>query len=246
MICQRCRRSGILSQLLQQPQQTLTRSTTSPATQYQIPTLHQRCQIRAYSDGKPSVAPPPPSAPRQAVTDDITIPSAVSSATPGISQPLSTPEGVHAEVRPDQPTDQASATQRVPSSCPVGMKMGGLNYEKNKPDVYALEDSEYPDWLWGLLKEFEEKEKADKGGVDPKSMVPPTSCFFFFFFAAGVYCCCVGKLLTGAVSYEQKATKASREEARRPGCCSSAKDPYPPPSQRSHRCLIQPWRPAHD
>lgn len=50
------------------------------------------------------------------------------------------------------------------------MKMGGLSYEKNKPEIFALEDSEYPDWLWGLLKEFEEKEKADKGGVDPSSM----------------------------------------------------------------------------
>lgn len=188
MICQRCRRTGILSRFLQQPQQAL-RSAAPPTPtptltpRYQIPTLQQRAQTRAYSDGKPSVAPPPPSAPRQPVSDDVSIPSAISSATPGISQPLSTAGGVHAEVRPDQPT---AAEQRVPSTCPVGMKMGGLSYEKNKPEIFALEDSEYPDWLWGLLKEFEEKEKADKGGVDPSSM----SMFHFLDFG---YMC--GRLL---------------------------------------------------
>lgn len=166
MICQQCRRTGIFSRLLQQPQQqTFARST---ASRQQIPTLRQRIQTRPYSDGKPSVAPPPPSAPRQPVADDITIPSAVSSATPGISQPLSTPQGVHAEVHPGQPTDKGA--QRPPSSCLPGSKLSGLSYAKNKPEIYALEDSEYPDWLWGLLEEFEEKEKADKGGVDPSSM----------------------------------------------------------------------------
>lgn len=168
MICQQCRRTGIFSRLLQQQpqQQTFARST---ASRQQIPTLRQRTQqVRTYSDGKPSVAPPPPSAPRQPVADDISIPSAVSSATPGISQPLSTPQGVHAEVHPDQKAGKGP--QRPPSSCLAGSKLSGLSYAKNKPEIYALEDSEYPDWLWGLLEEFEEKEKADKGGVDPSSM----------------------------------------------------------------------------
>lgn len=178
MICQQCRRTGVFSRLLQQPQQA--RSTTAAAaaaSRQQIPTLRQRThQTRAYSDGKPSVAPPPPSAPRQPVAGDISIPSAVSSASPGISQPLSTPQGVHAEVNPDQKTGEGSKQQqRPPSSCVAGTKLSGLSYEKNKPEVFALEDAEYPDWLWGLVEEFEEKEKADKGGVDPKSR------FFFFF-----------------------------------------------------------------
>ena len=47
---------------------------------------------------------------------------------------------------------------------------GYETYFKNKPDVVALEDSEYPEWLWGLLEEFESKANDKSGGVDPKSM----------------------------------------------------------------------------
>lgn len=87
------------------------------------------------------------------------------------------------------------------------MKMGGLSYEKNKPEIFALEDSEYPDWLWGLLKEFEEKEKADKGGVDPSSM----SMFHFLDFG---YMC--GRLptclLTGVVSAMNKKQRKRHEK----------------------------------
>jgi large subunit ribosomal protein L54 len=48
--------------------------------------------------------------------------------------------------------------------------MTGLNYFKNKPDVFAKEDSEYPDWLWGLLGDATKDAKTQKGGVDPSSM----------------------------------------------------------------------------
>lgn len=172
MICQRCR-TGMLSRL--QPQHTITWTASSPARQ----TLLQRTQFRNYSDGKASVsAPPPPPTPRQPVSDDITIPSAVSSATPGVSQPLSTPEGVHTDAHPAEPTKPTPS--KVLSSCPAGTKLNGLNYFKNKPDVVALEDSEYPEWLWGLLEEFESKANDKSGGVDPKCMdINPFPCTFF-------------------------------------------------------------------
>jgi hypothetical protein len=48
--------------------------------------------------------------------------------------------------------------------------MNGLNYFKNKPDIVAKEDSEYPDWLWDLLGDASKQSKTDKGGVDPSSM----------------------------------------------------------------------------
>jgi large subunit ribosomal protein L54 len=56
--------------------------------------------------------------------------------------------------------------------------MNGLNYFKNKPDVFAKEDSEYPEWLWNLLGDSSKDSKTKKGGVDPSSMlyfVYPTS-----------------------------------------------------------------------
>ncbi|GIJ87431.1 hypothetical protein Asppvi_006337 [Aspergillus pseudoviridinutans] len=160
MICRRCRTS-ILSQL--QPQPTVSWTASSCARQLPV----QRSQFRTYSDGKPTVfATPPPPAPRQPVGGDITIPSAISSATPGVSQPLSTPEGVHVDVNPEKPVKVAA--ERTPSIAPAGTKLNGLNYFKNKPDVFALEDSEYPEWLWTLLEDGSKAKK--EGGVDPSTL----------------------------------------------------------------------------
>ncbi|KAL4901309.1 hypothetical protein BDW74DRAFT_160200 [Aspergillus multicolor] len=152
MICQRCR-SSILTRL--QPQ-----IFTTPLS------LSQRVQFRNYSDGKPTVAAAPlPPKPRQSIGDDITIPSAISSATPGVSQPLSTPGEVHVDVNPTKAT---KPVERAPSSCAAGTPLVGLNYFKNKPDVVALEDSEYPEWLWSLLDSS--GKEAKKGGVDPSTL----------------------------------------------------------------------------
>ncbi|KAJ5296705.1 uncharacterized protein N7443_007598 [Penicillium atrosanguineum] len=136
MICRSCR-TGMLSRLQQHQAVSWTVSTSN--RQFPI----ARSQFRPYSDGgaTPSVAAtPPPSTPRQPTVGDVTIPSAISSATPGVSQPLSTPEGT---------------------------KMNGLNYFRNKPEVLAKEDSEYPEWLWDLLGDSSKQSKTDKGGVDP-------------------------------------------------------------------------------
>ncbi|KAJ6087179.1 hypothetical protein N7467_006093 [Penicillium canescens] len=163
MICKSCR-STLLSRLNQQP--VVTRTATSCARQLPI----ARTQFRSYSsDNNASVsAPPSPSAPRQPTVGDLTTPSAISSATPGVSQPLSTPEGVHVDVNPGASTKPTAV--RPPSSCPAGTKMTGLNYFKNKPDVFAKEDSEYPDWLWGLLGDASKDAKTQKGGVDPSTL----------------------------------------------------------------------------
>lgn len=164
MLCKSCRSSMLLR--LQPPQ---TAAWTTSSVTRQLPIV--RSQFRSYSDkgSNPSVAAPPsPPNPRQPSTGDISIPSAISSATPGVSQPLSTPEGVHVDVQPGAATKPA--VERPPSSCPPGTKLNGLNYFKNKPDVFAKEDSEYPDWLWDLLSDPSKKSKSEKGGVDPSSM----------------------------------------------------------------------------
>lgn len=161
MICQRCRTS-LLSRFHQQHAVVWS---ASPAAR-QLP-LH-RTQFRNYSDGKASTAPSPPPNPRQPVAGDITIPSAISSATPGISQPFSTPQEVHSEAAPEKPTKQAPA--RPLSNCIAGTKMSGLNFYKNKPEIVALDDSEYPDWLWGLLDNSKNKPGATSKGPDMSSM----------------------------------------------------------------------------
>ncbi|KAI5809935.1 mitochondrial ribosomal protein L37-domain-containing protein [Peziza echinospora] len=46
-----------------------------------------------------------------------------------------------------------SATPSVVSAAPAGTILRGLNYLKNKQDPVALEDHEYPAWLWTVLDE---------------------------------------------------------------------------------------------
>lgn len=48
--------------------------------------------------------------------------------------------------------------------------MTGLNFFKNKPEVVALDDSEYPDWLWGLLPNAKDQQTATSSKVDLSSM----------------------------------------------------------------------------
>ena len=161
MICRSCR-TTMLSRFTQPV------SRTASASAHQLPLA--RSQFRTYSsDNNASVAAPPsPPSPRQPTVGDLSTPSAISSATPGVSQPLSTPEGVHVDINPAESTKPTAL--REPSSCPAGTKMNGLNYFKNKPDVFAKEDSEYPEWLWGLLGDSSKDAKTKTGGVDPSSM----------------------------------------------------------------------------
>jgi large subunit ribosomal protein L54 len=38
----------------------------------------------------------------------------------------------------------------------------GIQYLKDKPDPVALDDAEYPEWLWDLLDEKKQKQKTSK------------------------------------------------------------------------------------
>ncbi|KAK3362153.1 mitochondrial ribosomal protein L37-domain-containing protein [Lasiosphaeria ovina] len=67
-----------------------------------------------------------------------------------------------AELTPVIPTsDEAAATAAAAaaaaekpalSSCKAGTKLAGLNYLKGRNDPEALEDHEYPAWLWNCLE----------------------------------------------------------------------------------------------
>ena len=80
-------------------------------------------------------------------------PAAAASASPAPAfttplSPSSSAEGV--STKPRAPPADGAPT-RPASSCPPGTVLVGLNYLKNKQDPVALEDAEYPEWLWSCL-----------------------------------------------------------------------------------------------
>ncbi|KAI8377026.1 mitochondrial ribosomal protein L37-domain-containing protein [Choanephora cucurbitarum] len=58
--------------------------------------------------------------------------------------------------------DATTTTTRKPSAAPKGTVLKGLQYIKDKPEPVALDDSEYPEWLWDLLDEKKQKQKTTK------------------------------------------------------------------------------------
>lgn len=58
------------------------------------------------------------------------------------------------------------------SYCKAGTKLKGLNYLKGRDDPVALEDEEYPEWLWHCL---DAKQKAS----DEEGAVGDLFCAFF-------------------------------------------------------------------
>ncbi|CAE7153467.1 unnamed protein product [Rhizoctonia solani] len=49
------------------------------------------------------------------------------------------------------------------SSCPANTNLAGLTWLKDQPPVLALEDSEYPAWLWTVLEEKKPGDGTSKG-----------------------------------------------------------------------------------
>lgn len=92
------------------------------------------------------------------------VPAATStSAAQPFSTPLSPAPSRHVNL-PIQP-EQSKKPAVVQSSVPAGTVLKGLNFMKNKQDPVALEDHEYPAWLWGALAESKEKSaKEEKEG----------------------------------------------------------------------------------
>lgn len=67
------------------------------------------------------------------------------------AQPFSTPltPSLKNEGPPRKPSK--SAVKLPASSVLAGTVLKGLNFMKNKQDPIALEDREYPEWLWRVL-----------------------------------------------------------------------------------------------
>ncbi|OMP87655.1 54S ribosomal protein L37, mitochondrial [Diplodia seriata] len=144
-----------------------------------------RCLLRAGSRGLRSSATPTNSTTIRAFTTtraaSAKAPStdAARSASPAPpttstseAQPFSTPltpspSGPGGVGVPKKPS---STPVLVQSSVPAGTPLRGLNFLKNKTDPVAMEDSEYPAWLWTVLRpEGASKEDADEGDLFSKS-----------------------------------------------------------------------------
>ena len=101
---------------------------------------------------------------------------AQSSNTSGVSQPLSephTPSTSSAKTSGPTSTKDGKIAAKPKSSVPGGKELRGLGYTKAKPKVLAMEDDEYPQWLWSLLDEKRPgamSEKVDLAGKLPSNI----------------------------------------------------------------------------
>ncbi|TKX25596.1 hypothetical protein C1H76_2246 [Elsinoe australis] len=124
MICHRCLRAASRSTITFQ-----TRSISRTATLASTP-------ISSNATTQASARPAPPASAHNP-------PAATSTSA---AQPFSAPQ------TPSQPKAKKDKAPKIPkSSIPAGMPLKGLNIIKGKNDPVAMEDKEYPPWLWTLL-----------------------------------------------------------------------------------------------
>lgn len=119
----------------------LLRATRSQSTPQSF-----RRQFNASSSHPADVTNPPPSST-----------STSSTATEPFATPVAADPTSHGIVNAKKKKEHAV----VKSTVPAGTVLKGINYLKNKSDPVAMEDSEYPPWLWDILKS---KSKDEEGG----------------------------------------------------------------------------------
>lgn len=92
-------------------------------------------------------------------------------ATPEFSNPLA-----GTKARP-----KSRAVALPVSSAPAGTPLKGINYLKNAEDPIALEEHEYPEWLWRCL-DLKNGENANSDNVHDEFCMSLTFAFLFLFF----------------------------------------------------------------
>lgn len=149
MICRRCLRAAARVQLFHP-----SHDTTAPSFNRLLSTTSR------YAKAIPPAA-TTKSVPQDGLLSSLhKLPAATSTSA---AQPLSTPlipPPVAAGVEPGK--------SHIPiitlSSTPTGTPLKGLNFLKSRSDPVALEDSEYPSWLWDILKKDGKKGEEGKEG----------------------------------------------------------------------------------
>nr|POF12859.1 54s ribosomal protein l37, mitochondrial [Quercus suber] len=127
-------------------QRCLRRLTARPSPSFQIvPTISSASFTT--TGARPS-NPAPPAATSTSAAQPFSTPLTPSPRSPGASQPNKSSK---------------TATKFPVSSVRAGTVLKGLNFLKNKPEPVALEDREYPDWLWTVL-DSSKAAKADGSG----------------------------------------------------------------------------------
>lgn len=86
-----------------------------------------------------------------------------------VTQPLNAPLGPSpTRLDSTQSSSEIVAPSRyISSSVPAGAPLKGLNYFKGKEDPVAMEDRQYPEWLWSVLS-IKEKPVGSKENSDPR------------------------------------------------------------------------------
>lgn len=149
MICARCLRRASSSSILSRAS---NRSSQIPQPPSRSITSSRRLLDR--TPISPNVA--------QASNSHTSPPPATSTSA---AQPFSSKDTLSPETEgtPSKPAHDQQ-THIPKSSVPPGTPLVGINYFKNKEDPIAMEDHEYPDWLWELLAE----KKQTMGGEEAK------------------------------------------------------------------------------
>lgn len=160
MICNQCMHAAAL--------RTSTRQirTTTPSL---------RTQSRWVSSSSPrpaTISSATQAAPRQGSPQSTHNPPAATST--GAAQPFSTPRSSSPKKQtPTGPVKSSPPPITVKSSVAAGTALKGLNFLKGKQDPIALEDHEYPPWLWTVLEQSaaskDSKAGADEGDLFSKS-----------------------------------------------------------------------------
>ncbi|KAL1302494.1 hypothetical protein AAFC00_002884 [Neodothiora populina] len=156
MICSRCIRASLRyskEQISQFPRRNLSSTTRTAAT-----ISPNNANQSAPRQGDPASSHNPPAATSTSAAQPFS-----SSLTPAAEN----------QALPVAGGNSSQAPVAVKSSVVAGTILKGLNFTKGKQDPVALEDSEYPSWLWGILNEGEAKSglaaTVDEGDLFSKS-----------------------------------------------------------------------------
>jgi large subunit ribosomal protein L54 len=120
----------------------------------------QSAIARAFTSTRPSLSPttsnPPPS------------------TSTGLAQPFTNPLTPSPNEVSLRPKPKSSLVFPI-SSCKAGTRLKGLNFFKGREDPVALEDEEYPEWLWRCLD-------VKKKGSEEEGNAGDLFCMFFVHF----------------------------------------------------------------